>query len=528
MRSSWTAPLKLALVAVGGCNAILGISEHHKASATGSAGIGSAARSGGNASGGMAGASGVGAAAGGGKSGGRAGSSTAGAGVGGSSGGGEAGGAGTVSGNGGGAPTGGTGTGDAGAGDGGVGNDAGATGTGGSSGSGSAVAECVGKKSGDPVCHGQDAETCDPGLATVTVLETCVDQACVDGACVGTCEPGTSQCSGNSTKQCGTTGAYADPVACPAAKPACAGSVCASPPSCQPALANCGSAGTESCCVSSAVTGTQAGDTFYLSFDDDAYPGKLYPATVSDFRLDRFEITVARFRRFASAWTQGWRPANGDGKHAYLHGGAGLFDGDGPDFEQGWDSTWGPSVTPDDTHLACDSSYQTWTADPGANDARPIVCENWFEAYAFCIWDGGFLPSEAEWNYAAAGGIEQRAYPWTTSAIDCSYANYSGASGGTLCTTAGVTNVGHESPKGDSKYGQADLAGNAWEWTLDYYAGYSSACSDCAYLQPASYRVARGGRFDYDASQLLNGYRNGYPPGDRSGKVGARCARSVN
>ena len=51
---------------------------------------------------------------------------------------------------------------------------------------------------------------------------------------------------------------------------------------------------------------------------------------------------------------------------------------------------------------------------------------NWFESYAFCIWDGGFLASEAEWNYAAAGGSEQRYYPWsspaTSTTIDGTYA----------------------------------------------------------------------------------------------------------
>ena len=43
-------------------------------------------------------------------------------------------------------------------------------------------------------------------------------------------------------------------------------------------------------------------------------------------------------------------------------------------------------------------------------------CVNWFEAYAFCIWDGGFLPSDTEWEYAAAGGSLQREYPWGSTA----------------------------------------------------------------------------------------------------------------
>jgi formylglycine-generating enzyme required for sulfatase activity len=48
----------------------------------------------------------------------------------------------------------------------------------------------------------------------------------------------------------------------------------------------------------------------------------------------------------------------------------------------------------------------------GANEALPINCVHWYDAFQFCAWDGGWLPTEAEWEMAAAGGAENRRYPW--------------------------------------------------------------------------------------------------------------------
>lgn len=294
------------------------------------------------------------------------------------------------------------------------------------------------------------------------------------------------------------------------------------PPSCEGLAPNCGSASSESCCTSLLVNG----GNFYRSYDDRTYTDQSYPATVSDFRLDKFEITVGRFRRFVDAWNNGWRPPSGAGKHTHLNGGNGVTNSSGTTtYEQGWDTSWSLNAILTDASLQCDSQYQTWTPSAAGNENLPIVCENWFEAYAFCIWDDGFLPTEAEWNYAAAGGSEQRVFPWSnppsSATIDCTYANDDPS------CSSGPNRVGSESPKGDGKYGQSDLSGNVWEWNLDWYGTYVVPCSNCAYLPAGSQgRLNRGGGFTFASSGLLISNRGDLGPDGRDYSLGARCARS--
>jgi len=255
------------------------------------------------------------------------------------------------------------------------------------------------------------------------------------------------------------------------------------------------------------------------------------PATVSDLRLDTYLVTVGRFRAFVTAGmgTQARPPASGAGART-LNGTAN---------QGGWDPSFNASLATSTTALIaavkCNATYQTWTDTAGGNENLPMNCITWFEAMAFCAADGGFLPTEAEWNYAASGGSAQRAYPWSSppgsTTIDCTYANYYiNNPSGTLCvngTTGAANRVGSESPKGDGLWGQTDLGGNVFEWNLDWYAPtYSAPCNDCANLTSTSFRVTRGGGFYNFAASARTGDRNYAMPTDRYFGNGVRCARA--
>jgi sulfatase modifying factor 1 len=283
-------------------------------------------------------------------------------------------------------------------------------------------------------------------------------------------------------------------------------------PSCKGLEASCGPSGNDDCCESLLVPG----GTFARSYDGVDFLDPQYPATVSDFYLDKYEVTVSRFRVFVNAGlgTQKNPLMDGAGAHPKLRG-------------SGWSSTWNAKL-PENTAalkaaLKCHASYQTWTDTLGSNESKPVNCLDWYTAFAFCAWDGGRLPTEAEWNYAAAGGSEQRYYPWsnppTSTTIDDSYAVYCGG-------TCSMQNVGSRSPKGDGKWGQSDLGGNAWEWTLDWDpVQYPVPCHDCAVVTAGRYRAFRSGSNDDIAATLRSSVRHVYYPEYR-GVNGARCART--
>ena len=282
--------------------------------------------------------------------------------------------------------------------------------------------------------------------------------------------------------------------------------------SCKGLAETCGPSGSDDCCRSLSVPGGE----FSRGYDGVDFMDPRESATVSTYYLDKYEVTVGRFRKFVDAGmgTQVRPPGAGAGIHPKITG-------------SGWNSAWNAKLAPDSAalkrELKCYGTYQSWTDTVGSNESKPINCLDWYTAFAFCAWDGARLATEAEWNYAASAGSEHRYYPWsnppTSTTIDDSYAVYCGG-------TCKLLNVGSKSPKGDGKWGQSDLGGNAWEWTLDFAAGaYPMPCHDCAAVTGGSYRAFRSGSNDDLASTLRSAVRHIYGP-EVHGVIGARCARN--
>lgn len=367
---------------------------------------------------------------------------------------------------------------------------------------------------GQKRCKGNLPQTCD-GEGHWQDADACAEQTCIEGVCVGMCAPDQKRCLKNLPQSCDSGGNWKDEAACLDDAPFCVGGICTIPPSCIDLPNTCGAPMTEGCCFSPLVDG----GTFNRSNDAN------FPAQISPFRLDRFEVSVGRFRKFVGAYP-GNQPKEGAGAHPHLE-------------YSGWKTAWEAYLSLDQmglqAALKCDKDFQTWTDTPENNEALPINCVTWFEAFAFCAWDGGRLPTEAEWNYAAAGGDQQRVYPWSnpppSTAINSSYAVYDCKGDGSIagaCSAADIRHVGSTSKVGDGLWGQADLAGNIWEWTLDwYYGAYVNPCVDCANLDPLWGRVLRGGSWVFDASFLLSSYRHYEYPTHRSAGSGFRCARDL-
>ena len=152
---------------------------------------------------------------------------------------------------------------------------------------------------------------------------------------------------------------------------------------------------------------------------------------------------------------------------------------------------------------------------------HPVVHVTWFEAVAYAEWAGGRLPTEAEWERAARGGLEQARYPWGDE-LTPGGAHHCNIWQGTFPVDntlddgwLGTSPVGAFPPNG---FGLHDVAGNVWEWSADGFDGR------------ADHRVIRGGSYlchDSYCNRYRVGARSSNTPDTSTGNIGMRVAADV-
>jgi formylglycine-generating enzyme required for sulfatase activity len=177
----------------------------------------------------------------------------------------------------------------------------------------------------------------------------------------------------------------------------------------------------------------------------------------------------------------------------------------------------------------------TWSDTPSNYEQSAANNVTWYLAFAFCAWDRGRLPTEAEWSYALVGGDEQRPHPWGDEPPDATRAVLLDKDDTYESWLLRVFMSVGSRPAGRGRFGQLDLGGSRSGWALDAVdpvdspnRGYIMPCVDCIQVETdvATYRVYADPPFSPDDDRS-NQYSWVARPDHHDVGTGIRCARDL-
>ena len=252
--------------------------------------------------------------------------------------------------------------------------------------------------------------------------------------------------------------------------------------------------------------------------------GPVHPVRLRTFLLAPHTVTNAGFADFAGATGH----VTDAERYGWSFVFAGLLPDDFPETRAVVHAPWWRQVFgadwrhPEGPH-----------SDVADRPDHPVVHVSWNDAVAYCAWAGGRLPTEAEWEHAARGGLAGQPFPWG-SELEPGGEHRMNVFQGTFPVEntladghAGTAPVGAFPPNG---FGLHEMTGNVWEWVADWFdPGYYavSPADDPRGPERGTHRVMRGGSYLCHASYCSRyrvDARSASEPDSSAGNVGIRVA----